>query len=269
MRIKRIIITSAILLIAGCVNESIDGQNTPGRILSYDYQRYSLVVAEQHSYTPLFDNNGRLVSLDYVESGYDGEKKKLVNIVTYTEKYEYDYSGKTAVATAFADYYNFGEWLSSSEIITTITFDETGRILTTEWDYPSSLSYIYNSGYLDSISSQNTKYIWKNGDLARIINDEQTVDIEYSSEINPFADSVDPVLCSLMPEYYCMGLLGKRTEHLPSSYTITKDAEVKTFLFEYKKDDKGRIEMVKMTPDVFSQTTWRVELHYDDCDAQS
>lgn len=239
---------------------------TPAKVLSYDYQRYYLTVVEQKSYTPVFDAEGRLVSIDYKESGY--HDKELVNIQTSTETYKYDNSGRTALATAAMAFYNLGSLIGSSEIVTSIAFDDDGRIQKAECeDYAYSNEYTYNSGYLVSTSSPKTNYTWDNGDLKSIvtdyITDKQTVNIEYSSEINPFAESVDPVLCSIMPDHYCFGLLGRRTAHLPSSYTMTSNSEKQTLQFEYDKDEKGRIEMVKIKPSPQTHH-WRVVIHYED-----
>lgn len=277
MRNGVIIIISAIVLISGCGIKGGDGDmttenkniiNTPAKILSYDYQRRQLVVAERHSYTPVFDSVGRLVSLDYMESGYCD--RSLVTITTRTEAYQYDDSGSTAVATADWFFYNLGDPYGYTKVVTAIALDDEGRIQKTEIeDYSYTYKYTYNSGFLfSSYCFYKTEYIWSDGDLKRIITDDpmgdQTVDIEYSSDANPFADSVDPVLCSLMPEYYCFGILGRRTAHLPSSYTKTSKDDVQTFLFEYSKDEKGRIDVVEMKPTHSIQFCWMVVIHYED-----
>ena len=125
--------------------------------------------------------------------------------------------------------------------------DGTIKEFSQEKNYTST--YTYNDGYLTKIKGHDNysgmDITWSNGDLVKAGSSE----IQYSSDPNPFAGTVDFTVNALNEWYpsplyfYAAGLFGKHSAHLVKS---TGEGEYAT-TYNYFKDNKGRIEKITLS----------------------
>lgn len=259
-----IALAAAAMLFAGCEKDS--GEDGPDAVANpvKSYEFVAMMNGNPHFkgvYTPSYDSKGRLTGIKYehYEQDWSSEDAGLYLAEKRSSTVTYDESAKTAVSAGTSQYYNREEkkWSDPDSEETKLTFDDNWRVVKTESKSGESqysevyayrgdnvASYTYTSVYDGRPSETVTNYTWNNGDLVEIKDSYSKTTVNYGSEANPFLGTIDLTLDS-MPEFYSLGILGKTSAHLPTSYTHisgTGENEWKyTYNIEYTKDSKGRI----------------------------
>ena len=236
-------ITAVALALIACKPDNGDETAVAGEIDFIEHQIMTGTGAEafvHHNYVLNFtsDASGRVTGIS--EAHYiafnPGEKAEPHSTQSLTITYK-GYSGTISRHSEGTDY----------EDSFVLNDDGTIKEFSQEKEYTST--YTYNNGYLTKIQGHDSysgmEITWSNGDLVKA--GDST--IQYSSDPNPFAGSVDFTVNALNVWYpsplyfYAAGLFGKHSAHLVKS---TGEGEYAT-TYNYFKDNKGRIEKITLS----------------------
>lgn len=236
-------IAAATLALVACKPDNGDSTVNAGEIDYIEHQILAGSGAEafvHHNYVLNFtsDASGRVTSIS--EAHYiafnPGEKAEPHSTQSLTITYKGN-SGTIARHSDGSDY----------EDSFVLNSDGTLKEFSQEKNYTST--YTYNNGYLTQIKGHDSysgmDISWSNGDLVKAGSSE----IQYSSDPNPFAGTVDFTVNALNEWYpsplyfYAAGLFGKHSAHLVKS---TGEGEYAT-TYNYIKDSKGRIEKITLS----------------------
>lgn len=245
------LIAVAMALVA-CKPDNGDSATEAGEI---DYIEHQFLAGEgaaafvHHNYVLNFnsDASGRIVSITethYIMMDQDQDKPELHSTASLAIKYK-DNSGTITRHSDGADY----------EDLFVLNDDGSIKEFIQEKEYKST--YKYDNGYLTQILGHDNysgmDITWSNGDLVKAGSSE----IQYSSDPNPFAGTIDFTVSALNEWYpsplyfYAAGLFGKHSAHLVKS---TGD-ENYTTTYDYHKDKKGRIEKITLSTSYNGETT--------------
>lgn len=169
------------------------------------------------------------------EGGNQEPHGKEVMVITY--------QGNNATTERNSYYPKDGSWALSNTENDSFTVDSEGKITQFSQGGDNTSHYVYDNGYLTKIQGHDAysgmDISWSNGDMIKAGDSEMT----YSSEENPFADTIDVTVNALNEWYpsplyfYAVGLFGKHSAHLIKSAGGSE--------YSFVKDSKGRITMVK------------------------
>ena len=253
-----ILAVGALALIA-CSPENGNSNTESGEIEQIEYQILD-GGSVHHNYVLNFtrDASGRISGI--TETHYilsEGEKQAEPHstsslTITYDDKI--DNLGTIARHSDGSDY----------EDSFVLNDDGTIKEFSQEKNYKST--FVYDNGYLTKILGYDNysgmDITWSNGDMVKA----DYSDIQYSTDPNPFANSIDFTVRALNEWYpsplffYAAGFFGKRTAHLFKSISDEND----TFNYDYIKDKKGRIEKItlSMTSEGVSFVREQYVIHY-------
>ena len=196
---------------------------------------------------PNFDANGRLtgysreVWLQEVEWPESGSViMHFVKSVDETVTFTYDDTAKKVSTVYKGISYNYNEDCSDfseepfEDDPVVMQFDEN-------WCYVGDplLAYYYKDSYLSGIGSKNV--VWRDGDMV-VCGD---CDIQYGTEPNTLASTLDYSLYEALGEEYAFGFLGKRCAHLPIKIVDHQDGFDIINECSATKDSEGRITSLK------------------------
>ena len=232
------ILAAAALTMAGCTKDDTKVSQPAVKSLSMDTISGGVSILTSTT-TPTYDANGRLIGL-YTEVN----SPSIGNISKSTTTFEYDDASHTAVVTS-----NTESQLSDGPYTTNYHFDSNWKVLEIRNDEGYGLTYTYDGDRLYSFSrsvsmvkSSEWTITWTGDDITKIVDESATTTLTYTTEANPFTKGLDPIGDDLLTTESLLGLTGRRTAHLPeTSSTVTSLGGSSEFVFEYKKDDRGRI----------------------------
>ena len=240
---KKIILLSLAvfsLTLWSCEKQNSDDNTPDEKTTEVKSWENAMIVGGQvhfkYVYTPTFDASGRITGVN--TEHYEGTA--LVEKIA--ETYSWNASAKTGSLKGTDTWYDDGG--STNTYSQDFKLDDDLNILSmTSSGYTSN--YQYQNGYMVLYVEQRETLEWKDGDLASITSNFNRKTFKYSSDKNPFADSVDPVFRDILPSFYELGFGGKRSAHLVSEYTDETDNDgfkyTSVCRYSYKKDSQGRI----------------------------
>ena len=236
-------IAAAALALIACKPDNGDGTAVAGEIDYIERQIMAGSGAEafvHHNYVLNFtsDASGRVTGIS--EAHYiafnPGEQAEPHSTASLT----ISYNGKSGTISRHSE---------GSDYEDSFVLNDDGTIKEFSQQKQYTSTYTYNNGYLTKIKGHDDysgmDISWSNGDLVKAGSSE----IQYSSDPNPFAGTVDVTVNALNEWYpsplyfYAAGLFGKHSAHLVKS-TGSGDYAVK---YEYFKDSKGRIEKITLS----------------------
>lgn len=251
---KKYILTLAAVALAliACKPDNGDSTTVAGEI---DYIEHQFLAGEgaaafvHHNYVLNFnsDASGRIASITethYIMMDPEQDKPELHSTASLAIKYD----GNSGTITRHSDGSDYEDSFVLNE-------DGTLKEFSQEKNYKST--YTYDNGYLTKIKGHDNysgmEISWSNGDLVKAGDSE----IQYSSDPNPFAGTIDFTVNALNEWYpsplyfYAAGLFGKHSAHLVKS---TGDANY-SVTYKYVKDSKGRIEKITLSQTYNGVTT--------------
>ena len=244
-------IAAVALALVACKPDNGDSTTTAGDIDYIEHQIMEGSGAEafvHHNYVLNFtsDASGRVTGIS--EAHYiafnPGEQAEPHSTASLT----ISYNGKSGTISRHSE----GSDYEDSFVLND---DGTIKEFSQEKEYKST--YKYENGCLTQIlghdQSSSMEIAWSNGDLVKVGYSE----IQYSSDANPFAGTIDFTVSALNDWYpsplyfYAAGLFGKHSAHLVKSTGDANDS----FTYKYFKDSKGRIEKITLSTTEENVTT--------------
>lgn len=243
-------IAAVALALVACKPDNGDSTTTAGDIDYIEHQTLAVSGANafvHHNYVLNFtsDASGRITGITETHYIIDpGQQPEVNSTASLTIKYD-GKSGSISRHSEGADY----------EDLFTLNDDGSIKEFIQEKEYKST--YKYENGCLTQILGHDQyssmEIAWSNGDLVKAGDSA----IQYSSDANPFAGTIDFTVSALNDWYpsplyfYAAGLFGKHSAHLVES-TGEGDYAVK---YNYYKDSKGRIEKITLSTTYEGETT--------------
>ncbi|MBQ9202526.1 MAG: hypothetical protein IJ154_09225 [Bacteroidales bacterium] len=244
-------------VLSSCNNDNTEPIDSEPLVKSYQVLELSgHSPYAKTEYTPLYDDRGRVRKLVTETYTLKGNKQRLIKV----EIRSFEYDDATHKAVVYST--NCWEILEERELYVmgpdtlTFSFDSDWKLQTITGGSATE-TYSYEGDYISSFSVEAydlvTEYSWNGGDLASITQDDGMfpfiATFNYGTQTNPFVGVPDPVFAeSFIPDYYCWGLNGRTSAHLPISMQDNFHGDI-TFSFDYKKDSSGRIIQVDILGD--------------------
>lgn len=271
---------AAVLFVASCDKDDPTPDGGNGVLKSYE--RAVMMSGEVHFryvYTPTWNAEGKLTSvkMEHYENPMNWETGKTEGeflAERSTTTYTWNNSAYTAELRETNEWHDTDNdtWTPGNGHTASLKFDQNWRVTEVRKNYSDGstgvFTYTYSGDHLASWQSGDTNtYTWKDGDMVAIAREGYSASVTYLDEANPFADSVDPII-AFFDDCYALGLAGKRTAHLPSTFVETwgtgTDASTYYSKYIYKKDGSGRIiEVDVMYTDANGNVNESSESHYN------